>query len=538
MRLNGIFRDNMVLQRDREIRVFGETGIIKRNKITASIIDPLGKVLTKGVASQIFDDGFFCVIMPALPAGGPYTLTVSASSKREENSPITISNVYIGEVWIAAGQDNMEYPLMRTSDARYDVPRCPETNIHFYKVPVAGVYDEEQRRAEDETKWVTISRNTCGDMSGVDFYFARMIETYLDVHGDIEDLHIGIIGCYVGGTNIASWQSLDSLKRTRVGRRYIKDYNKECALAPVGSYESIQRSYESACASYYGKVRDFLRGNPYMTYDDTVRLLGPAPWPPPVGSRDYRRPGALFDTMVLRLVPFSLRGVIFYQGEEDCNEHSVDYSVVFKTMIEDWREAFWDDNLPFIFCQLPMYISRDRKYMGYDDLKWPRLRKEQTKIAHEVPYTYMAVLIDCGEFDNMHPSDKKTPGRRLAQLALRFVYGFNELPAVCPYVLDVRRGDGVEITFNGDFNALNLNSIFASDDTGFEVAGEDGEFIPASATIDFDGKTVILDCPSVEHPMKVRYAYFSYGMANLVSDSGLAAAPFLVSIDKAIGEFY
>ena len=138
----------MVLQRDREIRVFGETGIIKRNKITASIVDPLGKVLTKGVASQIFDDGFFCVIMPALPAGGPYTLTVSASSKREENSPITISNVYIGEVWIAAGQDNMEYPLMRTSDARYDVPRCPETNIHFYKVPVAGVYDEEQRRAD------------------------------------------------------------------------------------------------------------------------------------------------------------------------------------------------------------------------------------------------------------------------------------------------------------------------------------------------------------------------------------------------------
>ena len=537
MRLNGIFRDNMVLQRGREIRVFGETEKIKRNKITARITDVDGNVLTSGDVSEIYDDGFFYICMPALEAGGPYTLHVKASA-REKNSSITISDVYVGEVWIAAGQDNMEYPLIRTADARRDVPRCPDTNIHFYKVPVAGVYDDEQRMAEDATKWVTINRNTCCDMSGVAFYFARKIEGFLDEHEDIEDLHIGIIGCYVGGTSVACWQSLEALKSTRAGRRYIEEYNMECSLAPEDSYESVKRSFESACAEYYGKVQGFLRSNPYMTYDDTVRLLGPAPWPPPVGSKDYRRPGALFDTMVLRLVPYSLRGVIFYQGEEDCNNHSDNYSVVFRTMIEDWREAFWDEDLPFIFCQLPMYISRDRKYMGYDDLKWPRLRKEQTKVSFEVPNTYMAVLIDCGEFDNLHPSDKKKPGERLAQLALRFIYGFKALPAVSPFVVDVRRGEGVELTFNGDFDMLNLDAVFASDDSGFEVAGEDGEFVPAGATIDFDGKTVILACPSVEHPMKVRYAYFSYGMANLVSDTGLAAAPFLVSIDRAIGEFY
>ena len=150
----------------------------------------------------------------------------------------------------------------------------------------------------------------------------------------------------------------------------------------------------------------------------------------------------------------------------------------------------------------------------------------------------MAVLTDCGEFDNPYPSDKKTPGERLAALALRFVYDQEEIPAVAPYVVDIRRGEGIEITFGGDYTNLNLITTFASDDSGFEIAGENGVFYPALASVDFDGRTVILRNSKVEVPARVRYAYFSYGMANLVADTGLAAAPFEVAIDNTIGEFY
>ncbi len=548
MRLNGIFKDDMVFQRDADVRIFGETTPGSKVVIKATIKNKSNRIVLKGETSEIYDDGFFVLTMPALPKGGPYTLKVEAKGEKLSDEDIffdrypskqTFENVYFGEVWLASGQSNMEYPLMRSELARRDVPQCPETMIHFYKVPEHGVYDELQRKEEDESSWSVISKDTCGDMSGVAYYFARRIEEYIHEHGeDAEDLHFGIIGCYSGGSSVSGWQSVESLKKTESGRKYIETFKAACSVVSDDVMELTARQYKDARLGYLAKVDRVLKQNPYTNYVDMERIVGGSPWPPPDSPTSIRRPGALFDTMLLRVVPFSLRGVIFYQGEEDCEDYAMDYGVVFKTMIEEWREAFWNENLPFIFCQLPMYISKDKKYMGYDDYKWPRLRAQQEYVSKTVPNTYMAVLADCGEFDNVHPSDKKTPGERLAQLALRFIYGFNEIPAVAPYAIDVRRGEGVEITFSGDFDMLSLVTQFAVDETGFELAGEDGEFLPAQASVDFDGKTVILTNPLIEYPMKVRYAYFSYGLANLVSDTGLAAAPFEAIIDRSIGEFY
>jgi sialate O-acetylesterase len=182
-----------------------------------------------------------------------------------------------------------------------------------------------------------------------------------------------------------------------------------------------------------------------------------------------------------------------------------------------------------------MYISKERRFMNYDDLAWAKLREQQQLVAIDVHDAYMAVLADCGEFDNIHPADKRTPGIRIAAIALKYVYGFNDIPALAPYIIDARRGDGVEVSFGGDFMLLNMATGYDSDDTGFEVAGEDGEFYKASATVDFDGKTIILSCPKVEYPVKVRYGYFSYGATPLYADNGLAATPFSVDVEKTLG---
>ena len=283
-------------------------------------------------------------------------------------------------------------------------------------------------------------------------------------------------------------------------------------------------------------IRESLKYDPYMTYLEADMKFGPEPWPPPVGLRAVRHPGSFFECMILRIAPYTLRGVIFYQGEADAADgYQNEYGPVFKTLIREWREVFFDDELPFLFCQLPMFISKERKYMGYDDMSWPVMREQQQIVAIDLPDVYMAVIADCGEFNNLHPADKKTPGDRLALLAQKFVYGFENVDAVAPYIVDARRGEGVEITFGGDYMLLNIATDYGGNESGFEVAGEDGEFYPADAAVDFDGKTVLLSCPEVEFPAKVRYAYFSYGPTPLHAQNGLTATPFQVSLDKDLG---
>ena len=532
MKLNGIFKDNMVFQRDTDIRVFGETKKTASKVVRCSLTDKSGAVVAKGETRQISNEGSFMVELPPLPKGGPYTLSVKATREKEE----ILENVYIGEVWIAGGQSNMEYPLIRSEFASMIVPRCPETNIHFYNIPAFGNYNEEQARAEEESRWDVINKDTCGNMSAVAFYFAKKV---LEVLKDSEeDLHIGIIGCYLGGTNIACWQSIDSLMRTKEGKAYITEFDRQASRFSEEEYLEMKKEYDAENDAHMVRLNRLLKKNPYITYGDAEKEIGSGAWPPPCGYLSDRRPGALFDTMVLRIVPYSVKGVIFYQGETDAEDHADEYAAVFTTLIEEWRDMFCNWDMPFIFCQLPMYTTRDRKFMGYDDLKWPKLRAQQHKVERTVPNTYMAVLADCGEFNNIHPCDKKTPGERLAHLALRFVYGQENLPAVAPYVVDVRRGDGVEITFEGDFSHLNFHPKFTVDESPFEIEDERGQFHPASASVDFDGKTVLINCSEVDVAYGVRYAFFSYGMANLITDTGLAAAPFSATLDNTIGEFY
>ena len=143
------------------------------------------------------------------------------------------------------------------------------------------------------------------------------------------------------------------------------------------------------------------------------------PWPPPVGPRSQRRPGALFEAMFMRIVPYAFRGVIFYQGEEDVGKHPDVYAVVFGTMIAEWRKQLRDDNLPFLFCQLPVYPEQGSQ----DYIDWGIVQAQQALAADTIPGTYMIDIMECGEINNVHPSDKKTPGERLASVAVKEVYG-------------------------------------------------------------------------------------------------------------------
>ncbi|MBR6959136.1 MAG: hypothetical protein IKH76_01515 [Clostridiales bacterium] len=527
LRLNGIFKDNMIFQWGAELRVFGVAdeacSIFIRMIKDGEIIDESGGTTE--------DDLSFVVCLKAVPEpGGPYTVQVYSLTDTEDecNEEKTMNGCYAGEVWLAAGQDNMKYPLVRSEFAQYTLEELPETDIHFYHVPQAGFMDEEQEREEEASEWVIVDKDSCREMSAVAFYFGRELEASIDCK-------IGIIGCYMSKTSVCYWLSEEKLMSTQDGKRMKERYDREAADITEQDFDELQEEYEIDKRQYDSCIRSMLKNDPYLTYEQVKEQIGPFLINPPKGARSVRRPGSLFDCMVSRVAPFVIRGVIYYQGETDCEENAVLYGTVFKSLIEEWREVFVNPDMPFIFCQLPMYISKERRFMNYDDLAWAKLREQQERVANDVHDTYMAVLADCGEFDNIHPADKRTPGVRLAAIALKYVYGFSDVPARAPYVIDARRGDGVEISFGGDFRLLNMATGYDPNDTGFEVAGEDGEFYKASATVDFDGKTIILNCPKVEYPVKVRYGYFSYGATPLYADNGLAATPFCTDVEKTLG---
>ena len=527
VKLNGIFKDNMVFQWGTEVRVFGKAE--EPCYICVQIIKD--EELVDEVQVQTADDNTFIAgLKPIAKPDGPFEFRIYSFADGESEWSVEdiISECYAGEVWLASGQSNMEYPLVRSEYAKYELEKTPRTEIHFYNVPMAGAMDEAQQNAEEDSAWVVIDSETARDMSGVAFFFARSLEERIDSK-------IGIIGCYVGGTSISCWLSLDKLTSTPEGKKFKSDFDRQAAILTDDEYDGLVRDYEKRVNEYNLRLNAILSVNPYTTYSVADEKLGAFVWQAPVSYKAPIHPGAMFECMIKRIAPFNIRGVIFYQGETDCGDHAGLYGPVFASLIEEWREVFVNPDMPFIFCQLPMYISKERKFMDYDDMAWPKLREQQENVAKSVKNTYMTVIADCGEFDNIHPSDKKTPGRRMAAMALKYVYGYSDIPAKAPYIIDARRGDGVEVTFGGDFLLLNLITGFDSDETGFEIAGEDGEFYRAGASVDFDGKTVILTCPRVEFPVKVRYGYFSYGVMPLYADNGLAAAPFSVTVEKELG---
>lgn len=519
--LNGIFKDKMIFQWGAELRIFGNSDM--PGVISAALVKDNDEI--SRASCQTEQDGSFLICLePVDEPGGPYEIKIYENDVEVR----TLSDVYAGEVWLAAGGGNMDYPLARSEFAKFLIPKIGETEIRYYKVPAYGHMSEAQAKAEAESQWIDVNSDTCAAMSAVAFYFARELESRLDVK-------IGIIQCCATRSTIDNWQSVESLLTTEEGRQYIRDFDDAASELTPEEYDQAEAAYLEKYQKYNEVLEEILRENPYLTYPEADKKLGPAPWPAPIGHRSARHPGAAFECMILRIAPFTLRGVVFYQGEADTDGHQSEYGQVFKTMIQEWREVFFDDQLPFVFCQLPMYISKDRKYMGYDDMSWPLLREQQQIVAIDMPNVYMAVIVDCGEFNNLFPSDKKTPGDRLALLAEKFVYGFEKVEAVSPFIIDARRGEGVEITFGGDYLLLNLTTGFGPDDSGFEIAGDDGDFYPAEASVDFDGKTILLSCPMVEFPSKVRYAFFSYGPTPLHAQNGLTATPFQVRIDKDLG---
>lgn len=496
LRTAAVFSSNMVLQRGKRIPVWG---IAEANTGVGCVLRPLiGPSIS--AYTRAGEQGHWELTLPALPGGGPYTMLVQSGGESLE-----YQNIWLGEVWLAGGQSNMELPLDASEGGSAALAACTDPRIHFYETPKAAT-----SAAADtvHSSWQVAAPHTAAKLSAVAYYAARELAQALD-------LHVGILECFWGGTYAHCWLPRALLAQFPEGQRRLAWYDKR-----VG--DKTDRQFDAECAAYQSEVDDWNARiaarraiDPNVSWTVLYAECGLYPWPPPAGRTSFQHPGNLYENMLARICPYSIRGFWYYQGEQD-EEWPQDYQALLTALVRRWRMD-WNDpfgDMPFLLLQLPMYGTQ---YPG----AWPLLRQAQSTVAHQEPNMGLVVLADLGERDNIHPTNKRTPGQRLALRALEQVY-HHPVQGIPPELEHaVCEGPCVLLHFRSIGGGLYLKGA----GRGFQLAGSDGRFYDADVLL-LRPDTLCLRCSSVPVPTAVRYAWADYGPAELYGGTGLAAAPF------------
>jgi sialate O-acetylesterase len=416
-------------------------------------------------------------------AGGPFALTIKGQNT------IQMSDIWVGDIWVAAGQSNMELPLKETEGAQEEIAAAQFPQIRFFRVKKnTSAFPKKDVPADD---WIVCRPETAPTFSAVAYYFGKQIY-------EAQKIPLGIIDASWGGTPLASFTSLVAI-------------SSDASLMPAYSHWSRMADEQAATLLRLEKEQQ-----EYVKSVAAAKAEGKSipnrPWHP---NFEAWAPAAIYNGMIAPLTSFPIRGAIWYQGESDASpERSAVYGRLFQTMIRDWRKAWGVGDFPFFFVQLANWIA------GPDNA-WPELREAQRQ-ALTLANTGMAVIIDVGDAKDIHPRDKKTVGTRLALSARAIAYG-EKIPYASPLYRQITpEGNSLRIWF--DHAESGLMARGEGGLKGFEIAGSDGKFVKAEAAI--DGSTVLISNPSVPDPRYVRYGWADNPEVNLYNQSGLPASPF------------
>lgn len=535
IKLPAIFKSHAVFQRDKIFRIWGETDA---SEVSARILED-ANIISKG--SAIVTDGSFLLEMEPVEAGGPYSLEIKSG-----NDVVLLADVYFGDVWLAGGQSNMEFQLNNSKDADEEIAEAENDRIRFYNVPQIAWVGSELEDAEAKSEWQLCNSDTVGEWSAVGYYFAKALTE------ESEGIMIGIVGCNWGGTSASAWMSREKLLEYKETKQYIDVYDEAVKGISEAEYNKAYDEYVIYQAEFDKNVGNYYMTNPNPTWDEAISLFGENKYPGPMGPKNWTRPGGLYESMLRRIIPYSMMGCIYYQGEEDDNR-PYSYKRLLTSLIEQWRSDFKDDKLAFIVAQLPVFVNE-----GEEDYKnWPFIREAQAKIGNTIG-NGVAVILESGEYHNIHPVNKETVGYRLAFQALHNVYGCMTRWEACGPELDAGfAGDEAfyvdlkccdsGLMINGDDNFLEDVHMmdYLPSDSGFEIAGEDGIYYNAKAqvmrgetlneetddTVNMQGSilTIKLTSDNVKQPMYARYFWKNYGKVRIFGANGIPLAPFRTS---------
>jgi sialate O-acetylesterase len=502
LKIAPLFSDNMILQHGKPVPVWG-TGFTNGNPVSVCWKSG-GKSLS--VSAKVCG-GKWNVTLPSLAAGLQGRLIISDNSSEKH-----FSNIITGDVWFAGGQSNMEMELVNCKNGEEELAACANSNIRFYQVVKRAVIDDEYLREEEKSKWQLCAPETAGMLSAAAYYFARKINADTGIP-------IGIINCSWGGTSISTWMSREQLEKTRAGQRFIDDYAVKVGGKTDEQYNAEMEEYFSQWRQWDERIQKRREKDPGVSWEILNKECGQSPWPQPAGNTSPYCPANLHTARVLRVAPFAIKGFIYYQGEED-DLRAADYREMMYYLVRQWRSDWKDESLPFFFVQLTMFASREEMDSGCPPRHWCLMRESQYLASLDIANSGIAVIIDCGEFDNIHPLDKKTVGYRLGLQALKKTYG-RDIEADAP-VFSWTEEEGDVLRLHFDNAACGLE--FHGEPVGFEIAGSEGSYFPAQASI--DGNNLLINSAKVPQPKRARYAWVKFGPTPLYAKNGLPVMPF------------
>ncbi len=479
VRLPAIIGDNMVLQRQSQFRIWGWAEPGEKVTVSVSWLSMQWDLVADKQGNWDFE-------MKSPKGPGPYEMTIGAGNT------IKIKNIAVGEVWLCSGQSNMEFRLRSSVNGEDEVSAASYPDIRLFHVQ----RDASGRPRRDCTgSWAQCSAETVANFSAVGYFFGRELHKQLGVP-------VGLINNSWGGTRIEPWTppvGFATVPKLREIVEQIKQADSEFNTAVAQELEPLEK-WIKAC-------RKALAANK------------PVPAMPALPKHELSsrgKPTGLYNAMVHPIVPFAIRGAIWYQGESNHTEGMMYYEKM-KALINGWRNVWGQGRMPFYFVQLAPY-----QYGDEDPRILPVIWQAQTA-ALAIPNTGMAVTVDVGNIKDIHPKNKQDVGRRLALWALAKTYNRKNLVYSGPLYKSMSvEGSSVRISF--EHSGSGLASSDGKALTWFTIAGQDKKFVEAEAQI--DGDTIVVSSGQVSKPAAVRFAWHKEAEPNLVNKEGLPASPF------------
>ena len=473
---SALFTDHMVLQREIPVPVWGTADPGETVKVS---FDGQTQSATTG------PDGKWSIRLSKLKAGGPFEMQI------EGKNSMVVHDVLVGEVWLAAGQSNMVFTVSKKAaffagmlDEDKEIAAANYPDIRMFTQGTVKAYAPQESALGS---WQVCSPQTAGAFSAIGYLFARDLEQTLHVP-------VGIVTVAFGASTAESWLPRDALAADPL-------------LAPMldrlDALEAFYRSHPHSLAADAPPAPETLNARPMPP---GTLLRDPA--------EDQHQPTVMFNGMMHPVIPYAIRGAIWYQGESITGGSAgVElYPHVMETLVKTWRALWGEGDFPFYAVQLAALNNVSNN---------PVVREQQAKIL-ALPNAGLAVTIDVGDPDNVHPKDKEPVAQRLALLALAKTYG-RKVEYSGPVFSSIKvDGNSIRVHFTHvDAGLVAKGAPLA----GFEVAGADQHFVAAQAKI--EGDTVVVRNDSVPSPVAVRYAWADYPAgANLYNAAGLPAAPF------------
>jgi sialate O-acetylesterase len=468
LRLPRLFSDNMVLQQGTTVPIWGwgEDGT------TVTVIFRDQTVSTRVV------DGKWMVRLHNLKPGGPDTLTITAGKT------LTVKNVLVGEVWLAGGQSNMEFPLKRSFEASNDIASAANPMLRLIKVPHKNL---DAPTNGFNAGWSEASPESAAGISAVAYYCLRDLQARMRVP-------FGLIESDWGGTPAEAWMD-DGFLRA----------NPDYRIGVIKQWSLDEAKYDESLQAYAKEKQAAKENN--IEFKKTAPRK---PW----------KPSELYNGMIAPLVPYAIRGALWYQGEQNAGTltRAEQYHQLFPDLIRDWRSLWGEGDFPFLLVQLAPFRQIQHEP---GESAWASLREAQLQAAQKLPNVGLAVIIDVGNENDIHPTHKKPVGERLA-LAARAIAYHEPIEYSGPIYKRMKIQDNsIILTFDHVGGGLEARD---GDLTGFAIAGADQKFYWALA--DIKGNTVVVHSLLVQQPVAVRYGWANYPVVNLWNKAGLPASPF------------